>query len=275
MRGLQLLETIDVHGSLTVTELARLTGMDKSAVSRMVSACEPDGWVVRDNGRISMGPRAALLGHSSPSAEFVRQSARVVETVAGVTGMQSQAYALVGSRVIIVASAGAGYGVPVGLGTSAPLFATAAGIVIAAQLSEAELDRLLPPDPFPDAIADMLRNPGFAAFASAAFSQDQRRAAHPEAIPANRHELNELLSRVRTTGVGYDHGDLHPELGCIAVAWQRPGINASLTCMASPAEIEQQETLALAALRAAAGPGATRENVVAAAAAASSARSKP
>ncbi len=91
MRGLELLETIDVHGSLTITELARLTSMDKSAVSRMVSACEPDGWVVRDNGRISMGPRAALLGHSSPSAEFVRNAASVVETIAGVTGMQSSA----------------------------------------------------------------------------------------------------------------------------------------------------------------------------------------
>jgi DNA-binding IclR family transcriptional regulator len=275
MRGLELLETIDVHGSLTITELARLTGMDKSAVSRMVSACEPDGWVVRENNRIVMGPRAALLGHSSPSAEFVRHAASVVETITGVTGMQAQCYTLVGTRVIIVASAGGGVGIAVGLGTSAPLFATAASLVIASQLSEAELDRLLPRDPFPDPITDMLGNPGFAAFAASAFTADQRRAAHPEALPGNRHELDEQLSRIRSMGAAYDRGYLHPELGCVAVAWRRPGIHASLACMGTPADVEDQGPLALAVLRAAAAPGASRENVVAAAAAASSARARP
>jgi DNA-binding IclR family transcriptional regulator len=275
MRGLELLETIDGHGSLTVTELARLTGTDKSVVSRMLSACEPDGWVVRQNGRISLGPRAALLAHSSASAEFVRQALPVVETISGVTGMPSQVYVLVGTRAVIVASAGGSLGITVGLGTSAPLFATAAGTVIASQLSEAELNRLLPPEPFPDAIADMIGNPGYAAFTAATFETTPRRSVSPDPVARSRGELDRRIGQIRISGAALDHGHIHPELGCVAVPWPRTEVHAALACMGSLAEVEDNEDLALAVLRAAAAPGATRADVVAAAAATSSALTRP
>ncbi len=79
LRGLKLLETIDVYGPLTVTEIANVTGLDKSWVSRIVTACEPDGWIVRENGRVTLGPRAALLAHSSAAGELIRRAQPLVE----------------------------------------------------------------------------------------------------------------------------------------------------------------------------------------------------
>ncbi len=252
-----------------------MTGMDKSVVSRMISACEPDGWVVRENGRISLGPRAALLAHSSASAEFVRQAMPVVETISGVTGMQSQVYVLVGTRAVIVASAGGRLGIGVGLGSSVPLFATAAGTVIASQLSEAELDRLLPPEPFPDATTDMIGHPEYAAFTAATFATTPRRSLRPDAAGCSRNELDRRIGQIRVSGVALDHGEIHPELGCIAVPWPRSAVRAALACMGSLMEVQDSEDLALAVLRAAAAPGATRRDVVAVAAAARDSRSRP
>ena len=63
IRGLALLETIDLYGPITVTELAQRTGVDKSTVSRTLAACEPDGWVVRTEGRVALGPREIGRAH--------------------------------------------------------------------------------------------------------------------------------------------------------------------------------------------------------------------
>src|ERR1700761_1603715 len=108
LRGLKLLETIDVYGPLPVTEIAQVTGVDKSWVSRIVTACEPDGWVVRENGRIALGPRAALLAQSTPADELIRRAQPLVEAIAGVTGLLAQAYGLVGSHATVLAAAGSG-----------------------------------------------------------------------------------------------------------------------------------------------------------------------
>src|ERR1700753_3256473 len=100
MRGLALLETIDQHGPLTVMELVRDTRIDKSIVSRTLTALEREGWVVRNEGKVELGPRAALLGHSSQAAMAVRRAEPLVHAVAGVTGLLTQAYGLVGSRAL-------------------------------------------------------------------------------------------------------------------------------------------------------------------------------
>jgi DNA-binding IclR family transcriptional regulator len=67
LNRLAMLEQLDVSGSLTIGELARRSGLDVSVVSRTVAALEPDGWVVRVNGRVMIGPRATLLGRAGPS----------------------------------------------------------------------------------------------------------------------------------------------------------------------------------------------------------------
>ncbi|MGH2872952.1 MAG: IclR family transcriptional regulator [Solirubrobacteraceae bacterium] len=267
-RGLELLETLDLHGALTVTEVARLTGHDKSWVSRIVSACESDGWVVREQGRIALGPRAALLAYGSAAGELIRRAQPLVEALAGVTGLTAQAYGLVGRHATVLAAAAGRSGPPasVGVGMSTSLVATAAGQVIAAQLDPAILERLLPPDPFPNPLAELLANPGYRAFASG------RLAALPEltraqpAVPRSRSELRAVLAAVSERGAAIDEGDLHPQIGCIAVPWYGSGDVTALTCMGSPAEIVATAGLARTVLAAAAAPGATREEIVSAAA---------
>lgn len=267
LRGLKLLETIDLHGPLTVTEIARITGQDKSWVSRIVAACEPDGWIVRDKGRIAIGPRAALLAHSSAAGDLIRTAQPLVEAVAGVTGLMAQAYALVGSRATVVAAAGGrGQFISVGVGMSTSLIATAAGQAIAAQLEATELERALPQEPFPDPLEELLTNPGYLAFASGRFASSSAVANAAPSVPRDGTELRRRLEQVRELGFALDRGDLHPQIGCIAVPWSGANSLASLACMGTPVEITANAEQACQVLRAAAAPSATREDVVAAAA---------
>ena len=266
MRGLELLETIDVHGPVTVTELARITGHDKSSVSRMLSAVEPDGWIVRDHGRVALGPRAALLAYRSSAGELIRRAQPLVEALGGVTGLTAQAYGLVGTRATVLSAAGGSSPLTsVGVGMSSSLVATAAGQVIATQLEPAALERLLPAEPFPNPLVELLANPGYLVFASSRFIRANAIADPLLSVPQDREQLELQLELVREQGFAIDHGNLHPEIGCIAVPWLG---SAALACMGSPAEITASEGLALTVLRAAAAPAATRENVVAAAASA-------
>ena len=269
VKGLDLLETIDVHGPVTVTELARLTGHDKSTVSRMLTAIEPRGWIVRDHGRITLGPRAALLAYGTAAGEQIRPAQPLVEAVSGVTGLTAQAYVLVGERPTVIAAAGAASPLSsVGVGMSTSLVATAAGHVILAQLSDADVEPLLPPDPFPNPLIELLRNPGYIAFAAGRFASTGLLAERPEGVPHNRNELYARLGTVRAEGVAIDRGDLHPSIGCLALPWRGAGEPAALTCLGTPAEIIASAGLARAVLEAAVAPAATREDVVAAAAAA-------
>jgi DNA-binding IclR family transcriptional regulator len=267
LRGLQLLEILDVHGPMTVTEIARVTGQDKSWVSRIATACDQDGWTVREHGRVALGPRAALLAHGSAGGELIRRAQPLVEAVAGVTGLTAQAYGLVGTHATVLAAAGSGGPLAsAGVGMSTSLIASAAGQVIAAQLDPARLERLLPPDPFPDPLPELVANPGYLAFASGRFTSPQPEGDEPHAAPRNRAQLAAVLAEVHEQGFALDGGGLHPQIGCLAVPWRAAGSFAALTCMGTPAEISASVALAHAALDAAAKPGATREEVVAAAA---------
>jgi DNA-binding IclR family transcriptional regulator len=268
-RGLELLETLDVHGPLTITEIARIAGHDKSWASRIVAACEPDGWVVREHGRVALGPRAALLASRSAAGELIRRAQPLVEALAGVTGLTAQAYGLLGRHATVLAAAGpSNPAASVGVGMSTSLVATAAGQVILAQLDPAQLTQLLPEEPFPNALAELLKNPGYVAFASGRFASMPVAADTAPAVPCNRAELDARLELVRAQGFAVDLGDLHPHIACVAVPWPGAGDCAALTCIGTPAEIAASAGLARAVLEAAAAPAAMREDVVAAAAAA-------
>jgi DNA-binding IclR family transcriptional regulator len=267
MRGLTLLETIDAHGPITIMELARLSGSDKSIVSRTVGALEREGWVVRMSGKIELGPRAALLGHSSPAGDAVRRAEPLVHAVAGVTGLLTQAYALVGTRAVVMAAAnGRGPSTPVGLGSGIPLFATAAGKVIAAQLESAELDRRLPAEPYPDPAPEIARLAGFPPVAGALRVAPEETLASSGSVASTRAELEAQLEQVRRQGLATDHGEFHPQLGCIAMPWSQPGVPAALACMGSPGELATIRGVVQGALGAATVTGAKPEDVVAGAA---------
>ena len=271
LNRLAMFETLDVCGPLTVTELAHRTGLDVTVVSRTVSACVPDGWLIRLGGKVTLGPRCTLLGHSGPFADLIAAAAPLVHAIAGVTGLVSQAYGLVGTQSVLIATAaGRGRSAPAGLAVKAPLHATAGGRAIAVQLDPARLDALLPAEPFPDAASLLAGMAGTSADLLFNHSAVVPAVGAGPALAADRAELDAQLDAVRTGHFAVDHGSLDPMLHCIAVPWPQPDLPASLACIGLPDVLAANLELVRRVLAAAARSGASPHDVIAAAATASS-----
>jgi DNA-binding IclR family transcriptional regulator len=228
-----MLEVLDAVGPLTISELAHRSGLDVAVVSRIVAACEGDGWLARAAGKVTIGPRATLLGHASPLADVIAGAAPLVHAVAGVTGLLTQAYSLIGANsVLIAAGPGRGPGIPPGLAARAPLHATAAGHAIAVQLDPARLDALLPPEPYPDAVTAAMAGTAAEPFFTPATPATTAAAQPP--LPRHRDDLQARLGLVRTDGYATDPAALHPAIACIAIPWPQPGFPSALACLGLP-----------------------------------------
>ena len=268
LNRLAMLEVLDLAGPLTVTELARRSGLDVTVVSRTVAACEPGGWLVRLDGKVALGPRCTLLGHNGPAADVIARAAPLVHAVAGVTGLLTHAYGLVGGDAVQIASAaGREPTLPPGLAVQAPLYATAGGRAIAAQLDPDRLSPLLPAEPYPDAAAVFASMTGAAA---EAFAAVRSRAAGParggRPLARDRAELEAQLDAIRRDQVALDEGSLEPATACIAVPWPQPALPAALICLGPTDTLLSDLPFIRHALAAAGRPGATPREVVAAAA---------
>jgi DNA-binding IclR family transcriptional regulator len=264
MRGLALLETIDLRGPMTVMELSRHSGLDKSIVSRTVTALEHDGWVARHKAKIEVGPRAALLGHTSQASRAVRRAEPLVHAIAGVTGLLTQAYGLIGTRAVVLASAGGrGVDAQAGLGSEVPLYVTAAGKTIAAQLEPSDLDRRLPHEPFPDPTPEIRSLTGYPPVADSVLGNPEEPLEPSPGLATDRAQLERQLRELRQEGFARDNGELHPQVGCLAIAWPQPGLPAALAAMGPRSEIDSGETLVRTALRTAATVGAEPDDIVA------------
>jgi DNA-binding IclR family transcriptional regulator len=258
---LAMFEVLDAAGPLTISELAHRSGLDAAVVSRTVAACERDGWLIRSEGRVAIGPRATLLGHSGPFADVIARSAPLVHAVAGVTGMLTHAYSLVGSTAVLIAAAfGRGPSIPAGLAARAPLHATAAGLVIAAQLSPRQLDVLLPAEPYPDAAAIVASMAGTVAEPIFTPAPRGARAAAPE-LPRRRADLLARLDAVKEAGFADDSGALDPAISCIAAPWPQPGFPSALVCLGPP-DAFAAAPLIRQALGLAAQPGSTPQQII-------------
>jgi DNA-binding IclR family transcriptional regulator len=264
MRGLTLLETIDLRGPMTVMELARDSGLDKSIVSRTVTALERDGWVARHGGKVEVGPRAALLGHTSQASRAVRRAEPLVHAIAGVTGLLTQAYGLIGTHAVVLASAGGrGVNAQAGLGSEVPLYVTAAGKTIAAQLEPGDLARRLPAEPFPDPTPQIRSLTGYPPVADSVLGNPEESLEPSAELAADRAQLERQLRELRQEGFARDNGELHPQVGCLAIAWPQPGLPAALAAMGPRSEVDGGETLIRTALRTAAAVGAEPDDIVA------------
>jgi IclR family transcriptional regulator, acetate operon repressor len=266
---LAMFETLDAAGPLTISELAVRSGLDPAVVSRTVAACERDGWLTRSGGKIAIGPRATLLGHAGPFAEIITRAAPLVHAVAGVTSMATNACSLVGTSAVIFATApGLSPGIPPGLATQAPLHATAAGLVIAAQLDPRQLESLLPPEPYPDAAAVIAATAGTTVGSLLGSPHNVPDRAAATALPRNRAELQARLDAIREDGFAADPGSLYPAIACIAVPWPQPGFPSAIACLGPPGAITAAETLIRRVLALAAAPGSTHDQIITGAASA-------
>ena len=272
LRGLDLIEVVGLHGPMTITELARRTGIDITIVSRTVSACEPDGWLARVDGKIFAGPRCALLGLASPASHAIRLAEPLVHAIAGATGVATIASALVGHDVMVLASAiGSGPPLTVGISSRVPIHVMASGRAIAMQLPAEELTRLLPSEPYADAdsVIDSLH---IASPVTAFLASYQLSGGGASGVPRTRVELEADLSRSRTRGFAVDNGEVHPSIFCVAAPWPTAGLPASISCIGNRDEITAQMHLIEDCLRTATQPGATSHDIIQTAAAAPAAR---
>ncbi len=266
LRGLALLEVLDEIGSIGISDLARRLGSDKGAVSRMVTACESDGWVVRRAGKVELGPRAALLGQSSATSRLVRHVEPIAHAVAGVTGLLVQVSSLVGAKVISIATAsGEDRAMPSGLDNRLPLWAGAAGKIVAAQLDPRRLDALLPPSPYPD---PQVGNLADETVGDEVFGGGTPHPRFATTLVHTRADLERQLARIRIDGGFEEHGEIHPNGACVGVIWPESALPTALVCIGTHAIIAARRELLLVTLRAAVRSGATRGDVVTATASA-------
>jgi DNA-binding IclR family transcriptional regulator len=271
LRGLGLIELVDLEGPLTISEIARHTGIELSTVSRTVAACEPDGWLVRVDGRITTGPRCALLGLTSPATHATRAAEPLIRAIAAATGTTASASALVGREVMILASdlaEGAGPRVSAGLSSRIPIYVLADGQAIAAQLPPARLDALLPDEPYPgaEAIPPHLASEVAGFIASFPGSVLPGGAGGEPDLIRTRGELDEAICDIRAHGFARDHGRLHPSIHCIARPWPAARLPSAIACIGNRDEIATRQALIEACLTAATEPGATSQDVIRAAA---------
>lgn len=266
LRGLELIEAVGQHGPLTVSELARQTGVDVTIVSRTVSACEPEGWLVRVGNQVTIGPRCAMLGLSSPGSLAIRAAEPMVRTLAGVTGLSAQAAGLIGTEVMVLTSFGPS-GAESQLGTigRVPIYALAAGRAVAVQLPAGQLDAALPAEPYPEAaelLASLSRAEPIPAYLDALPATDPDRH-----LPRTRAELDAEIEATRVSGFARDRGELHPAIHCIAVPWPSAGLPAAFACFGTRTQLEGSRDLVERCLLAAARPGAEPPDVITAASA--------
>jgi DNA-binding IclR family transcriptional regulator len=262
---LAMLEVLDASGPVTITELARRSGLDIAVVSRTISAAETAGWVSRRDNRISIGPRAALLGHTTEFAETIGAATRLSQAVATVTGLTVNALGLIGhDAVVFAAAAGLAPAAASGLATKSPLHATAGGIAIAIQLTPGELNRALPREPYPEAAQVIAKILGTSAEEVLSAGARLPEAGTPAALPRSRAELEARMEQARRTGWAFDAGGLDPTINCIAVPWPLTVMPAALCCLGTPGAIAAGRDAALRALSAATAPGATAQTVLSA-----------
>ncbi len=265
-RGLRMLEVVGIDGPIGVSELARRLGVDKAAVSRMVAVSVEDGWLLRTKAGIVLGPRLPALGYDTPISVAIREMQPIVDAVAGVTGLFTQACGLIGRDVVALISAGRPpIPLPSALSIRLPIWATAVGRAIAISLDEDELATLLPAEPFPapeSILPDLMplppsdlvpgRLPGW-------------RDATSERVTTSA-QFSQILRDVRADGVARERGEVFPQTGCIAAPWTAAPIAASIGVIGFAADVVDNATLAEAVLRAAVAPSADRTQVIAAAA---------
>jgi DNA-binding IclR family transcriptional regulator len=239
-RGLALVEAVGLEPG-TVSDLARRLALDKAVVSRLVASAEEDGWLVRRDGLVVLGPRSAALGRTSEARGFERLADELAHALAGVTGFDVTVVQYAGDRGHVLAfSRGQDSLVTETDYDPFPLLTTAIGLTLAAQLPDAQLDRLLSVAPVP---------------------RTERTITDPAAIRAR-------IDEIRGGVLAREDREFDPGAGCVATSWRHPSAVAptSIAVIGPADRVDAAESLIRRVLSAAASPGARRATVVAAAA---------
>ena len=146
-RGLDVIRAFSTsHLSLTVSEVATVTKLARPTARRLLLTLESLGYVRSHEGEYTLTPRVLELGMAYIDAQGMWEVARPhLQALVHATHESSSMSQLDGSDIVYTARVPVPkiIGISVQIGTRFPAIATSMGQVLLADLSEAELDRVL------------------------------------------------------------------------------------------------------------------------------------
>jgi IclR family pca regulon transcriptional regulator len=131
---------------LTLSEVARATGLTRAAARRFLLTLEDLGYVRCDGRLFRLTPRVLELGYAYLSGMPLPEIARPhLERLSATTGESSSMSVLDDTDIVYVARSAASriMAIRIDVGTRLPAFATSMGQVLLAALDEADLDAFL------------------------------------------------------------------------------------------------------------------------------------
>ena len=149
LRAVRLLKALGpAQGELSLGDLVRLVGLNKTTTYRLLTALEAEGLVQRGPGGegYRLGPELLALGSRALGASDLRHAGRgELSALASATRETASLEVLVGAHALILDEAMGSHlvGTTPSVGTRWPAHATATGKVLLAELGEAELAGLL------------------------------------------------------------------------------------------------------------------------------------
>ncbi len=149
LRAVRLLKAFGpAQGELTLADLVRAVGLNKTTTYRLLTALEAEGLVQRapDGHGYRLGPELLALGSRALGASDLRHAGRgELSALAQATRETASLEVLVGAHALILDEAIGSHlvGTTPSVGTRWPAHATATGKVLLAELAEDELLALL------------------------------------------------------------------------------------------------------------------------------------
>ncbi len=148
VRGLRVITAFDAdHPAMTMSDIARRTGIPRAAVGRFLRTLEDLGYVrPTDSGRYSLTPRVLELGYGYLSALTLPEVAQPhLEILSAKVGESASASVLDDGDIVYIARVPTRriMGLRISIGTRFPAAVTSMGRVLLAELSDDELVRVL------------------------------------------------------------------------------------------------------------------------------------
>jgi DNA-binding IclR family transcriptional regulator len=143
---LDVLEALDRRGPVTLSELARETGVAKSTLHRVCTTMGERGWIARDisSGQLELGPRVAWLARVTPASVLTPAFHAIAARLVACHNETACLAVLDGRDSVFVAKQETTHPVRLvtAVGSRLPAFASASGRAMLADLPAAQIDAM-------------------------------------------------------------------------------------------------------------------------------------
>lgn len=231
INGLRLLELLTA-GPSTLARAAATLGVNRSTVLRSARILESDGWLVHLDGHWELGPRALVLGDSTPARARAVRAAEVAHAVSGATGLTTVVGQLAGRGFYFLARTEGTMRLALTAAVhTPPLGAYAGAQCLLIDLEAGELDDYLGPEPYPQ--------------------------QGPRTITSKAAMLRRL-EEIRSGNAAIELEESGPGNGCVALPWRfdAEAPLMSISCLGPVGAVAHERDTIERVLRAAIAPGA-------------------